>query len=247
MKPSPLFSIACFMAYVVSASPRPDQAIGTRQSYIGVACTNTVYSNVYGTCQTTSTCSSRTGLADTNPDCPGPDNVQCCILDDCVNGASGTCLDTRQWNCRGSGGWNSGNHCPGPVVEKTWFLMHPSTTTSPNRHHAVAPPTGFEEACLPPDNNPRSHPKYHLVQAPPFLRYESLKEGVHDIPSPLHALVEFVLDNLEEQFHAGIQELEISIPYIDGCNNRAELEKQAAYENEPAAKKKGAFPSDANA
>jgi hypothetical protein len=91
---------------MVSASPRLDQAIEARQSYIGVACTNTMYSNVYGTCQTTSTCSSRTGVADTNPDCLGPDNVQCCILDNCVNGASGTCLDTRQWNCRGSGGWN---------------------------------------------------------------------------------------------------------------------------------------------
>jgi len=45
-------------------------------------------------------------MTDTNPDCPGPDNVQCCILDSCVNGAGGTCLDTRQWSCQGNGGWN---------------------------------------------------------------------------------------------------------------------------------------------
>jgi len=92
---------------LTTASPsQPPANISPRQWYIGKACTNTLYSNVYGTCQKTSTCSSRKGVADTNPDCPGPDNVQCCIMDDCVNGASGTCLDTRQWNCRGGGGWN---------------------------------------------------------------------------------------------------------------------------------------------
>jgi hypothetical protein len=54
------------------------------------------------------------------------------------------------------------------------------------------------------------------------------------------------MDNLEEQFHAGIQELETPPSYIDGWINRAKLEKQAAYENELAAKK-GALPSDENA
>lgn len=100
------------------------------------------------------------------------------------------------------------------VVEKTWFLMHPckhlptnitqATTASPDRRDAVAPTSGFEEAYQPPDDNPRRHPKCQSIQAPPLLSYASLKEWIDDIGSPLHALVEFVLDNLEEQFHTGI-------------------------------------------
>ena len=112
-----LYLLALAWAAVLSrAEPVPihdSAAINLRQSYIGQGCTNRNANNIYGTCQYTSTCNARRGTADTKPDCPGPDNVQCCVMDDCVNGARGTCLDTRQWNCQGNGGWNYGNHCPG--------------------------------------------------------------------------------------------------------------------------------------
>src|SRR4051794_35631136 len=74
--------------------------------YIGIECRNSKSGNNYGTCQYTSTCKARSGTADSNPDCPGPDNVQCCIFDDCVNGVKGKCADTRDWKCTGGGGFN---------------------------------------------------------------------------------------------------------------------------------------------
>lgn len=105
------FTLVSLVVGLAAGGPGPaneanQQGIETRQSYIGQSCVNTKAGNLRGTCQWTSTCVARTGTTDSNPDCPGPDGVQCCIFDDCVNGAAGTCLDTRDWNCQGGGGWN---------------------------------------------------------------------------------------------------------------------------------------------
>lgn len=55
--------------------------------------------NRIGTCQTTDYCRKQLGYADPLPDCPGPANIQCCVDDNCINGAKGGCQDTQTMTC----------------------------------------------------------------------------------------------------------------------------------------------------
>ncbi|KAK3316807.1 hypothetical protein B0H66DRAFT_535048 [Apodospora peruviana] len=110
-----IFTAVTLLATLGIASPSPGVVNATHDNiqvtradpwYIGTECKNSKAGNIYGTCQYTSTCKSRTGTVDSNPDCPGPDNVQCCVYDNCLNGAKGTCVDTRNFKCQGNGGYN---------------------------------------------------------------------------------------------------------------------------------------------
>ena len=80
------------------------QSVWPDPSYIGVECKNSEAGNIYGTCQYTSMCGFQGGTVGSHADCPGPEHIQCCVYDRCAaDGGTGTCVDSRNFKCQGSG------------------------------------------------------------------------------------------------------------------------------------------------
>ncbi|KAK0743536.1 hypothetical protein B0T18DRAFT_392292 [Schizothecium vesticola] len=79
---------------------------------------------------------------------------------------------------------------------------------------------------------------YHLVYAPPFLKCDDMTNAIGKMPSAMDVLRRVVLENLETQFHAGIEDFERP------QSRRVEMEQQQAVFEKELAAKKGGLPRD---